>query len=107
MNVLTYQNVEEKIITLRNQPIIVDSDVAELYGVETKRINEAVSRNTDKFPEGYLIQVTESEKNELVANCDRFNSLKHSTTLGELIEALISLNKLYIYSTMYYNTMYY
>ncbi len=78
---LTYKNVEDKILTIRNNKIILDSDVGELYGVETKRINEAVSRNAEKFPEGYLIQITEDEKNELVANCDRFNALKHSTNL--------------------------
>lgn len=53
--------VEEKIIELRNKHVIIDSDVAQLYGVETKRINEAVSRNADKFPEGYLIELTSDE----------------------------------------------
>ena len=46
--------VENKMITLRNQQVILDSDVAELYGVETKRVNEAVSNNPEKFPEGYI-----------------------------------------------------
>ena len=54
-------NVEEKIITLRNQQVILDCDVAELYGVETKRINEAVSNNPEKFPEGYIIQLDNHE----------------------------------------------
>lgn len=81
MDIMRYDEVENKIITLRGQKIIVDSDVAELYGVETRRVNEAVSRNPDKFPEGYLIELTENEKNELVANCDRFKRLKHSTVL--------------------------
>ena len=49
--------VEEKIITLRNQQVILDCDVAELYGVETKRINEAVNNNPKKFPEGYILQL--------------------------------------------------
>ena len=47
--------VEDKIIEIQNQHVIVDSDVAELYGVETKRINEAVKNNPDKFPEGCII----------------------------------------------------
>ncbi len=81
MDVVNYEEVENKIIEIRDQKIIIDSDVAELYGVETKRINEAVSRNLDKFPDGYLITLDEKEKNELVANCDRFDALKHSTVM--------------------------
>ena len=50
--------VESKIITLRGQQVILDSDVAELYGVETKRINEAVSNNPEKFPKGYIFKLT-------------------------------------------------
>lgn len=61
--------------------VIIDSDVGELYQVETKRINEAVQRNPDKFPEGYLLSLTTKEKLELVAICDRFDPLKHSTSL--------------------------
>ena len=53
--------VENKMITLRNQQVILDSDVAELYGVETKRVNEAVSNNPEKFPEGYIWELTEEE----------------------------------------------
>ena len=73
--------VEEKIITLRNQQIILDCDVAELYGVETKEINQAVRNNPDKFPEGYIWIVDEQEKNELVKNFDRFEKQKHSSVL--------------------------
>ncbi|HAU0311384.1 TPA: ORF6N domain-containing protein [Legionella pneumophila] len=54
-------DVEDKIIEIRKEHVIIDSDVAQLYGVETKRINEAVSRNPDKFPEGYLIELTKEE----------------------------------------------
>jgi hypothetical protein len=81
MDVIKYEEVENKIIEIRDQKIIIDNDVAELYGVETKRINEAVSRNLDKFPDEYLITLDEKEKNELVANCDRFDALKHSTVM--------------------------
>ena len=73
--------VEDKIIELHKQHVIIDSDVADLYGVETKRINEAVKNNPDKFPEGYLIQISKKEKNGLVENFDRFKNLKHSTSL--------------------------
>ena len=53
--------VEEKIITLRDQQVILDCDVAELYGVETKRINEAVNNNPEKFPEGYIFVLENKE----------------------------------------------
>ncbi len=55
------EEVESKIILLRYKNVILDSDVAQLYGVETKRINEAVKNNPDKFPEGYLISLTADE----------------------------------------------
>jgi hypothetical protein len=58
--------VESKIITLRNQKVLLDSDVAELYGVETMRINEAVKNNPDKFPEGYLFVLCKEEKQEVI-----------------------------------------
>jgi len=57
MEIVKFNSVEEKIITLRGIPVILDSDVAELYGVETMRINEAVKNNPDKFPEGYIIRL--------------------------------------------------
>ena len=74
-------NVEEKIITLRNQQVILDCDVAELYGVETKRINEAVSNNPEKFPEGYILQLTDQEKTEVVENFDHLKNLRFSPQL--------------------------
>jgi len=81
MEVITYKDVESKIIHLRDAAVIIDSDVAELYQVDTRRINEAVSRNEDKFPEGYLLQLTNKEKQELINSHDKFNVLKHSTSL--------------------------
>ncbi len=54
-------NVEEKIITLRNQQVILDCDVAELYGVATKEINQAVRNNPEKFPEGYIFELDNQE----------------------------------------------
>jgi len=61
MNIVTYDQVKSKIIEIRNQKVILDTGVAELYGVETKRINEAVTRNLEKFPDGYLIELTPEE----------------------------------------------
>lgn len=71
--------VEEKIITLRNQQVILDCDVAELYGVETRDINKSVKNNPEKFPDGYIFDLDEKEKKELVENFHRFMKQKHST----------------------------
>jgi hypothetical protein len=57
--------VEKKIINIHGQPAILDNDVADLYQVETKRVNEAVSRNAGKFPEGYIIELTQEEWEEV------------------------------------------
>ena len=69
--------VEEKIITLRNQQVILDCDVAELYGVETKRINEAVNNNPEKFPEGYIFELDNQEFSVLRS---KFSTTKFSKT---------------------------
>jgi hypothetical protein len=73
--------VESKIIEIRGQQVIVDSDVADLYGVTTKQVNQALNRNLDKFPKGYIIELLKDEKLELVTNCDRFANLRHSNVL--------------------------
>lgn len=73
--------VSERVLTIRNTQVIIDRDVADIYGLTTKRINEAVKNNPDKFPEGYIISLTDSEKGELVEIFDRFGSLKHSTVM--------------------------
>ena len=65
---------ENKIIVIRDKQVILDRDVAELYGVETKRINEALKNNPDKFPDGYVITLNIKEKDELVENFDRFKT---------------------------------
>ncbi|MCX6062260.1 MAG: ORF6N domain-containing protein [Campylobacterales bacterium] len=72
-------NIKNKIYTIRGLQVVLDRDLAELYGVETKVFNQAVKRNEDRFPSDFRFQLTVIEKNELVTNCDRLNSLKHST----------------------------
>jgi len=74
-------SIKSRIFTIRNVQVMIDRDLAELYGVDTKRLNEQVKRNIARFPDSFRFQLTEQEKKELVANCDRFASLKHSTTL--------------------------
>lgn len=64
-DILKFNNVESKVLTIRSQQVILDSDVAELYGVETKRINEAVKNNPEKFPKGYIFELDNDEFNDL------------------------------------------
>ena len=79
--IIKFENIESRIIEIRHQKVILDRDVAELYGVETKRINEAVKNNLNRFPKGYIIDISDSEKTKLVENFDRFSLLKHSSVL--------------------------
>lgn len=72
--------IENRILTFRGKPVMIDRDLAELYGVETKVLNQAVKRNIERFPNSFRFQLSELEKEELVTNCDRFKGLKHSTS---------------------------
>jgi hypothetical protein len=73
------ESIQNKIYILRGLHVMLDRDLAELYCVETKVFNQAVKRNIDRFPEDFRFQLSIEEKNELVTNCDRLNSLKHSS----------------------------
>ena len=64
---------------LRKQPVIIDADVAFLYGVQTKEVNQAVRNNPRKFPYGYIFELDKYEREEVVKNFDRLNNLKYST----------------------------
>ena len=72
-------DVEERMIVLRQQPVLLDCDVAALYGVKTKEINQAVRNNPNKFPTGYVFLLCDEEKGEVVKIFDRLNKLKFST----------------------------
>ena len=72
--------IARQILVIRDKQVMLDRDLATLYGVETKRINEQVKRNKELFPEDFCFQIDKSEFKELVANCDRFNKLKHSSS---------------------------
>lgn len=76
---ITKQQIENRIFTIRGNQVMIDRDLAEMYNVETKVLNQAVKRNIERFPELFRFQLTDSEKNELVTNCDRFENLKHSS----------------------------
>ena len=71
--------IEDLIFILRKKRVMIDKDLALLYGVETKYLNRQVRRNYKRFPEEYVFQLSEGEKTELVTNWHRFNILKHSS----------------------------
>lgn len=73
--------IEQRILLLRGKKIIIDVDLAECYGVPTKRLNEQVKRNKERFPEDFVFKLTESEKLEVVAKCDHLRKLKFSRAL--------------------------
>lgn len=75
------KNIQSKIYTLRGVQVMLDKDLAELYDVETKRLNEQVKRNIERFPERYRFKLNNHEKNELVAKCDHLENLKYSSGL--------------------------
>lgn len=88
---VTLAQVEDKLMTIHGQRVLLDSDVAALYAVETREINQAVKNNPDKFPEGYVVQLSKDEwqilrsqivilkENELIKNFDQFRR-KHSAS---------------------------
>ena len=69
------------IFWVRGLPVILDLHLASLYGVKTKRLNEQVRRNATRFPGDFLFRLSESEWGELVANCDQFSNMLHSSIL--------------------------
>jgi len=71
--------IESRIFTIRGLQVMLDRDLAELYVVEVKRLNEQVKRNSERFPKNFRFQLSDGEFNELVAICDRFKNLKHSS----------------------------
>ena len=77
MDLLKLETVEDKIINIRGEKVIIDSDVATLYGVETRDINKAVKNNPDKFPEGYIFGLSNQELEELRW---KFSTAKFSMT---------------------------
>ena len=79
MDLIKIENIKDLLLDIKGQKVLLDRDVASLYGVETKRINEALKNNQDRFPDGYVIEIDKDKKIELVENFDRFNKLKNST----------------------------
>ena len=79
-----WQSIEliaNKIMLIRGHKVMLDADLAELYGVPTKALNQAVKRNASRFPEDFLFRLSPDEKQEVVTNCDHLNKLKFAKAL--------------------------
>ncbi len=75
---ISTERIEDTILLIRGEKVILNADLAKLYGTSTKRLNEQVKRNQSRFPDDFMFQLTETEKAEVVANCDHLRSLKFS-----------------------------
>jgi hypothetical protein len=79
-NIMPVEMIEKRILVIRGHKVMLDRDLATLYGVSTKRLNEQVKRNKRRFPADFMFQLTKEEKQEVVANCDHLNSLKYTVS---------------------------
>ena len=79
--IIPMERIERAILLIRGKKVMLDADLAALYGVTTKRLNEQVKRNRDRFPDDFMFQITEEEKEKVVANCDHLKKLKFSPSL--------------------------
>ena len=75
------ERIERRILLVRGQKVMLDADLAELYGVKTKALNQAVKRNPERFPADFMFSLTCEEKEEVVTNCDHLRRLKFSPNL--------------------------
>ena len=78
MEIIKFDSLEDKLIKYQDKLVLIDNDVAELYGVETKRVNEAIKNNIDKFPQGYILELSKEDKYKVVENFDHLKKLKYS-----------------------------
>ena len=74
------RKIDRAILIIRGQKVMIDSDLAEIFGVKTYRLNEQVKRNRDRFPDDFMFQLTSEEKQEVVAICDHLEKIKFSST---------------------------
>lgn len=77
-SIIKIEDIEDLIVDIRGKKVIIDRDVATLYGVETKEVNQAVANNIEKFPEGYIFELTNGEKSKVVKNFDHLKKIKFS-----------------------------
>jgi hypothetical protein len=74
------EKIDRAILIIRGRKVMIDSDLAEILGVKTYRLNEQVKRNRDRFPDDFMFQLTAEEKQEVIANCDHLEKIKFSRT---------------------------
>jgi len=84
MQVLAFESIKSLIINVRDNSVLIDRDVANLYGVATKEVNQAVANNPDKFPKGYVFELSEQEKLEVVKKNDHLGKIKFSPYLPKV-----------------------
>jgi hypothetical protein len=80
-SIIPVERIHRSILLIRGHKVILDKDLAGLYGVETKVLNQAVKRNMDRFPTDFMFQLTNDEKERVVTNCDHLSSLRFSPAL--------------------------
>lgn len=73
--------IEQRILMIRGEKVIIDADLAEFYGIPTRRLNEQVKRNKERFPDDFMFQLNADEKSEVIAKCDHLEKLKFSKAL--------------------------
>jgi hypothetical protein len=80
-SIIPIGKIGQRILMIRSEKVVIDADLAEFYCVSTKRLNERVKRNKDRFPEDFMFQLNADEKSEVVAKCDHLEKLKFSKVL--------------------------
>lgn len=88
---ISQKDIENRIFVFRDSQVMIDRDLAEMYQVETRVLNQAVKRNLERFPDAFRFQLTEDETNELVTNCDRFGFLNSQNVVSR--SQNVTLNK--------------
>jgi hypothetical protein len=81
LSIVPVERIQNSILLIRGQKVMLDSDLARIYGVSTTRLNEQVKRNRERFPHDFTFQLTAEEKAEVIANCDNLERLKFSPNL--------------------------
>jgi hypothetical protein len=75
------ERIQRSILAIRGQRVVIDADLARLYGVPTRTLNQAVKRNRDRFPADFMFRLTPREKREVITNCDHLVQLKFAKAL--------------------------
>lgn len=102
------ERIENLIIQIRDHKVIIDTDLAKIYGVTTRKLNQAIKRNIDRFPPDFLFQLTQKEKEEVITICDHLENLKYSPYLpfaftehGAIMAASVLNSERAIYVSVY------